>query len=450
MERVETVPSGSFSIKKRESYVLKAFLGSCVGVVLIDRENRIGGLYHILLPEPPAKGAVEEPEKYASTGMPLFVEAILSSGAKKENLEAFIAGGALVGQVSMTDIKLDIGGQSAEVAANFLALEEIPVKQMETGGYLSSQIVLDTSTFECQIEPLVSSHMSYMETESTTKKPDLNDAIDNIRPIPQIALKVIRMINSQKISLTAIAEEIRQDQVLTAKVLQISNSAYFNPGKEIDSIDKALIFLGEKRILLLTMSVFTELFYQQSEDGYSLVKGGLFRHAIGVAFLSEQIAARFGTVPQDMAYTAGLLHDIGKVALDQLMTKEYPLFYRRMIEDNELSLMQIERELFGKDHCEIGYVLADRWALPASLSEVISLHHTPELAAINPRLVYTVFLANVLFESFQSGYTIGANADDKFSVRLKNMGLSAQDFMALIDDIPWSKIELLSLSGSAL
>ncbi len=450
MERVETVPSGCFSIKKREAFVLKAFLGSCVGIALIDKKSHIGGLYHILLPEPPAKGAVEEPEKYASTGMPLFLESFLSLGAKKENLEAYVAGGALVGQVSMADIKLDIGGQSAEVAANFLALEEIPVKQMETGGYLSSQISLDTAKLECQIEPIVSTHTTFSSMETTAAKPDLNNVIDNIRPIPQIALKVIRMINSQKISFSTIAEEIRQDQVLTAKVLQMSNSAYFNPGKEINSIDKALIFLGEKRILLLTMSVFTELFYQQAEDGYSLVKGGLFRHAVGVAYVAEQIAFKLNNVPRDMAYTAGLLHDIGKVALDQLMAKDYPLFYRRMIEDNELSLMQIERELFGKDHCEVGYVLADRWELPATLSEVISLHHTPELAAINPNLVYTVFLANVLFEGFQSGYTIGANADDKFAQRLKNMGVTPVELVSLIDEIEWSKAELLAASGSAI
>jgi len=446
MEQIETVPSGSYAIKKREAYILRAFLGSCVGVALIDKENRIAGLYHILLPEPPSKGAVQEPEKYASTGMSLFLEDILHHGAKKENLEAFIAGGALVGQVSLTDLRLDIGGNSAEVAANFLAMEKIPVKKMETGGYLSSQISLNTATMECTIEAVITMHPNFHQEEASSQEHNIEEAIQQIKPIPQIALKVIRMINSQKVSMETIAEQIRQDQVLTAKVLQLSNSAYFNTGKKIDSIDRALIYLGEKRILLLTMSVFTELFYQQVKTGYSLSKGGLYRHALGVAHIAEKIAFELNEVASDIAYTAGLLHDIGKVVLDQYMAADFPLFYKKMIEGPYRPFNEIEKEVFGMDHNEIGGLLADRWDLPETVKEVVAFHHIPEKATQNPKLTHIIYLSDWLLHRFQSNMTLGTISGDHLVQRLDALGITSSELLQLIDKIEWNKIDLLSVA----
>ncbi len=447
MTKIETVPSGSYSIKKNESYILRAFLGSCVGVVLVDRKNGIAGLYHILLPEPPAKGAVQEPEKYASTGMSIFLEEILARGAKKENLEAYIAGGALVGQVSLTDLRLDIGGNSAEVASNFLAVEEIPVKKMEIGGYLSMQISINTATFECQIESVASLHPNLQKEEKPSVDYSLEEAIHKIKPIPQIALKVIRMINSQKVSMETVAEQIRQDQVLSAKVLQLSNSAYFNTGKKIDSVDRALIFLGEKRILLLTMSVFTELFYQQVQNGYSLSKGGLYRHALGVAHVAEKIAFNLFGVQADIAYTAGLLHDIGKVVLDQFMAAEFPSFYKKLMEGPFRAFNDIEKEVFGMDHNQTGEILATRWELPDSIREVIAFHHQPEKATINPTLTHIIFLADWLFHRFQSNYTLGMVSTEHLPERLNRLGINSADLLNIVDTIEWNKIELLTIAS---
>ena len=117
---IETVPSGMYVVEHKMQKTLRAFLGSCVGVVLIDKEAKVGGLLHILLPEPPVKASVDEPEKYASTAVPLFIQAMTSKGASIENMAAFVAGGSLVGQVTMMDLKLDIGGKSAEMVENYL------------------------------------------------------------------------------------------------------------------------------------------------------------------------------------------------------------------------------------------------------------------------------------------------------------------------------------------
>ena len=187
---IETIPAGTYAIEHRGSKTLRAFLGSCVGLVLIDKKSGVGGLLHILLPEPPARASIEEPEKYASTAVPVFIAALLTKCAKKENLEAFIAGGSLVGQVSMMDLKLDIGGQSAEVVENYVKLEGINVGKIETGGYISNQISLDMNKMECTIDPILNIH-PMLDGESEKKvEIDFYTALSRIKPIPQIALKV--------------------------------------------------------------------------------------------------------------------------------------------------------------------------------------------------------------------------------------------------------------------
>src|SRR5208283_5353735 len=97
MSYTEYVGTGSLSVSGPQDVVLVALLASCIGVALFDREARVGGLFHVPLPEPIGSGNPWQPESYASTGLPLFIDTLCKAGAKKEKLEAFVAGGALLG-----------------------------------------------------------------------------------------------------------------------------------------------------------------------------------------------------------------------------------------------------------------------------------------------------------------------------------------------------------------
>jgi len=171
--------------------------------------------------------AVQESEKYASTGMPLFLEAMYKAGAKRENITAFVGGGALVGSVSLLDLRLDIGGQTAEVVEKYLAYENVDIKQIETGGYLASQVTLDMQKLECVIEPIISQHHLFSDTAVEKKEFDLDTALEAVRPIPQIALKVIRMINSPSDSLSHIAEGVKQLNLLTKLWFILARKGYY-------------------------------------------------------------------------------------------------------------------------------------------------------------------------------------------------------------------------------
>jgi putative nucleotidyltransferase with HDIG domain len=429
-----SVPSGTFIVDGIRNEVLEAYLGTCLGVTLCDREAGVGGLVHLLLPEPAGLDNPWAPTAYATTGMPLFLKALLEAGASQERLRACLAGGALVAPISELDLNLNIGGRTEEVVEEFLNGLHIPLQKMETGGFFTCRLSLDLSTMDSRIEPL--EPLFSDKDRGYSRKPtphDIESSVDRVRPIPQIALKITHTVREGKYNFQDVAKEIRQDQILSAKVIRLCRSALFGIKREVDSIHRALVMLGEKRLLQLFVSASLEDFYPSSGNGYSLCKGGLYKHALGMAVVCEALANLTGKAPSDVAYTAGLLHDIGKVVLDQHVARELGLFYRRI--QTEGNTTAAERELFGTTHTEVGGLLAQKWSLPEGLRDVILYHHTPEKAAASPELVHLVYLADLIISRLMAGHEMESLGTKDLPVRLNMLGLTPKRLPAVLEKL---------------
>ena len=430
-----SVPAGEYKISERKGEILNAYLGTCVGLVLRDKKAKIGGLIHMLLPEPDGIDYLAKPVNYAMTGLPLFIREMCNRGSGLSDLEATIAGGALVGDTSKTDMDLDIGGRTAEITEKILRNAGISVINRETGGYFSCRLSLNLDTMESGIYPIYDppDHID-MEVE----KPDIKQlqaAIRKIDSIPQIVFKIIRMIRENRCSLEEIASEVKQDQVITAKLLRLCNSAFFNMKLKTDSIDRVLVFLGEKNLLQAVMSAALKDFFNGNNKGYSQCKGGMFNHALGTALISENLSRIAQCNASDTAYTAGLLHDIGKVVLDQYMGRAYPFFYRRTQIDNE-NLHLTEKEAFGITHDDIGAMLAEQWSLPDNLIDAIKNHHNPENSSTDNVLTSIVYLADLLMSRFLVGQELERLDADHVKKSLAVLGIEKMQFPKIIENIP--------------
>ena len=404
--RTHTVTSGSYMISRQKPEIMQAYLGSCVGVTLYDREAGIGGLIHLLLPEPPSVDLTWNPEINAVTGMPIFIEALCKQGAQKERLQACIAGGALMSPVSLTDLRLDIGGRIAETAQHILQKKKIPILQIEVGGCSSCCISLDLTTWETTIKPFaIPTPKTTADNFSRPTAEQLEQVIEELLPIPQTALKIIRMINDDSYSFREVSLEILQDQVLSARIIKMCNSVSIDPGMKVDSIKKALLRIGEKNLLLPALSFSLQNFITHAMQGYSLCKGSIFHHSVRTAGISGKLAAITGKVHPEQAYTAGLLHDIGKVILDQYAYSTYPLLYRQLqIQGNNLA--SYEKTLFGIAHTEAGYLLACRWGMPECICETILHHHEPHEVKDNRCLTHLVYVADLISSRFVIGHHV--------------------------------------------
>ncbi len=429
------VNAGTFHVVSHQSMILEAYLATCVGVALYDPEGGVGGLAHLLLPEPVSVDSTGDPAKYATTAMPLFLQNLVEAGAERNRLRACVAGGALVRPLGEMDLSLNTGGRTEAAVRDFLGSHEIPIERAETSGYLTCRLSLNTQRWETAIDPTVEKPPASQEAIEPPTERDIQRAIDNLQPIPQIALEILNSLEDEEYEVQPIADMVRQEQVIAARTLQLCNSSFYNRGRKIETIDHALIMLGRDLFVKLVISSIIEDFFSRYVQGYSLCKGGLFSHSLGTAITAERIARHTGKAAPAVAYLAGLMHDIGKVVLDQFVSDVYPFFYRRLL-DGKTDLQSVEQEIFGIDHAQVGLRLARKWSFPQSLTDAIGFHHRIDTRTGSSPLLILVHLANHLMTSFHAGFKLGGPHATEIAWCLGKLGIPLDDYAGIVDLVP--------------
>jgi len=265
---------------------------------------------------------------------------------------------------------------------------------------------------------------------------EIAQAIERLQPIPQAALKILRLIDEEEYDIRRLAAELRTDQVLAARTLKVANSVMFANRNPIESIDHALMFLGVNLLAQFVIAAAIEQTLSLPSAGYSLCRGGLYRHAVGTAAACEQIARTTGRARAGLAYTAGLLHDVGKAVLDQFVAGAAPLFYRRLHEEKACDFLAVEQEVLGTTHGETGFELAARWSFPESLAEAIRSHHGPEKAGCHAELCSLVALANLITGRFQAGMQIDRPDLPALAPRMQALGIPPDRLPHILDALP--------------
>ena len=281
----------------------------------------------------------------------------------------------------------------------------------ETGGFFTCRLNLNLQTFKTEIAPIG------IERYEPDKKPKIPSAeqikksLDRIYPIPQVALKILRLVDQDDYDLEDIASEVKKDDSRLAEAL------------------------GQDLLVQLVVSAAVRGFFNLRGYGYSLCKGGLFFHAVGTAQVAAILATTTKKISASLAYTAGLLHDIGKVVLDQFISSAYPLFYRNLMEKDK-DILDIEQEILGVDHTVVGSILANKWSFPNSLTQVIQNHHYPEKEEKYVDLAHILFLADLLITKFHPGLELERMDDSRVKTRLQKIGLSMDQLPGIVDSIP--------------
>ncbi|MEH0021186.1 MAG: HDOD domain-containing protein [Desulfobacter sp.] len=432
----EHIAAGHFKATPQSPLVLQAYLGTCLGVALYDAKRKAGGMIHILLPEPPGTSGTDTPEKYASTGIPMLIAQLIDMGCTPEDLKASIAGGALVGPVSRQDIGLDIGGRSADIAQDLFKAAGIEVIKSETGGFFTCTLELNMETGETEIKPAWEQKLTPTATFDPPTRQEIDQTITGLKPIPQTALKILRMFQEGRHGITDITDELSQDQVLSAQTLKLCNSALFAGTIRIDTLKDAVLLLGKDMLVKTVITAAVNTYYNQAgTSGYSLCKGGLFFHAVGVGSTAELLAEKTGKADPKQAYTAGLLHDIGKVVLDQYIADSAPLMFRNLGKNKD-SFIRSEKKILGITHCQAGSILAGNWQFSNALTQVVRHHHNPEAADDCRDLVDVVYMADLLMEKFFTGFDLEKMQTRSMEAVFKRLGLDSGSLPGLIDTIP--------------
>ena len=196
-------------------------------------------------------------------------------------------------------------------------------------------------------------------------------ALLSLPPFPAIALRVLQLLDRETVGIKELVELIRSDPVFCSNLLVMANSALFAFRSEIKSIQQATALLGLQRVKALALTVGIKVYLMDAVDIPAVL--GSWRHSVACALVAEYLA-KVSLLEKEIPYVAGMIHDIGRLAIALVNPQLYAEFLNEA-EEAPFDVLQRERELFGIDHCEAGALLVKAWKLPQEFEDVARHHH---------------------------------------------------------------------------
>jgi HD-like signal output (HDOD) protein len=193
---------------------------------------------------------------------------------------------------------------------------------------------------------------------------------------PSSLARLVKAMETQDRSADDLAQIIESDAALAARLLKVANSSFYGRTRSVSSVRQAVVVLGNRTVRSLALAVWTHTFNPKAgvrADAATQVT--LFCHGIATAVISKQLAARLDPALSEDAFLAGLLHDIGRVALVFQLGRRYRESTMERCSNPDTSLLDVEREVLGFDHAQLGSTLMQSWKLPSFLADVAAMHH---------------------------------------------------------------------------
>lgn len=240
--------------------------------------------------------------------------------------------------------------------------------------------------------------MTTLEKPAALTIDALLNSAGELAALPQVVMRVIDLTGKPNVTATDIERIAGTDPALAAKILTLANSSYYGLPRRLSSLREAVVFLGFQCVRNMAMAITTFNMFLGKSDEASLTRRAVWRHSLHAAQCARTVttllpAAVQETFGAEEAFTAGLLHDIGKMVLDG----SQPALYKSLdavCKGRGLRFHEVEAQILPFGHALLGAALAQRWNLPPALCEAIAFHHTPRAATLNPRLTAAVGFAN--------------------------------------------------------
>lgn len=259
--------------------------------------------------------------------------------------------------------------------------------------------------------------------------------VEEISSLPNVLERIMRVMADEHATLGDMEQALASDPPLVMQVLRLANSPAFTVGRRVDSLHLALVLLGFETVRNLAAAAgMARLFCHRFEyKGYR--RGALWHHCVAVGVCNRMIARRFALMDCDLAFLAGLLHDIGVIVEDQYA---HDAFLRALdiVADHEADLCEAERRVLGADHCQHGASLAMRWSLSGVLADCIRFHHAPQQCdTAHSAAAGALHLSDLLCAAHYRYPLEHAPPPERTAALLKRLGIGAVDIKVLLQDL---------------
>ena len=284
-----------------------------------------------------------------------------------------------------------------------------------------------TDSDKLVFKPLSDTSESVLDGDDLKKK--ILQSIKDLPPMPKVLFKAREVMSDPKSSFKDVAQIIETDQAIAARVLKVANSAYYGLSGMVNSIHQATVVLGQQTLEQVITMVSSSSLLGKRLKGYNLNAGVLWKHSLAVALGSRMIASKRAPSLENDAFSVGLIHDAGKLALDHYLDQKKAAL-QHFLQETSPSYLLAERHVLGFDHTEIAQDLCRKWKLPDHHAEAMRFHHDPDAAGDN-QLAHVIYLANHLAK--EAGFGSGKDVEDTplAESTLKSLSLKRSDIAEL-------------------
>ena len=241
--------------------------------------------------------------------------------------------------------------------------------------------------------------------------------------LPTVLSQILALLNDEMSSAQDLEKIITNDQALSSKVLAVANSAYYGFRHQILTVSRAVVALGYEEIRNICLGASLMGFLHPSSFRNQTAAELLWLHSLTVAEATSVLSETLDKSQRETAFTAGLLHDLGKVVLAAFFPEEVAGLKEFMIRE-KLGYREAEKAL-DMDHGQIGQALAEHWELPIQLAEVMGFHHDPHVALLDYNLVGMAHVADYLGRMMGLGHSGNPDKPEVKRAVLNKLGVDS-------------------------
>lgn len=257
----------------------------------------------------------------------------------------------------------------------------------------------------------------------------LKDIILNAKDLPampHVASKVLELAGNPETTAAKLQKVIQDDQAMAARILKIANSALYGCSRQIKTLTEAIVMLGFNTIRSLVVTSAARNMYLAEGKTMGLKERLLWEHSIGCAIACRILVTPRHPMYAEEAFLAGLMHDIGKLVLNQYASDVFDQVVQEVYNEGR-NFAAVERELLGFDHTEVGAMLVTKWKLSPVMEEAIRFHHTESEFSRDRLILCYLDLANSLCKRQGIGFVEAPDLDLVNLPSNKVLGLSAAE-----------------------
>jgi len=253
--------------------------------------------------------------------------------------------------------------------------------------------------------------------------------IDNLPTLPTVYTEVEGLCKNPDVSADELSKVIETDPSISLKLLNLANSAFFGFSRQIKSVRDAISLLGNQTVQnsVLNIAIFEAT--KDLKNSAGLDKNAFWLHSAAVGACARVLTEKLN-LDRPESFTAGIIHDMGKIILDALYTDFFAEAIAR-VQSSDLTLYQAEEETIGLNHCQIGRELCENWNLPVELIEAVSYHHRPSSAEKDSQMASLIHLGDILSRKFGVGSGGDSQVPEPMPGAFKRLQITEEQLEAL-------------------